>query len=119
MDPFEGGPRRGNSQMMSKHLSLRYVVVLKKATTLVWTNQKIDFWGVCFRVVPEGLVPPNYVKILISKISTADIKKHWQRKLSPSKKMVWGGSQKGGDTPKPRQNICILNIYWQQKTLGP
>ena len=25
----------------------------------------------------------------------------------------------GGGSPKPRQNICLLNNHWYQKTLAP
>ena len=118
MGPFWGISRR-YSPMMSKHSSIRYVLILfKKTNTLVWANQKIDFWGVCFGVVPERVAPPNYVKIFISKIFTANIKKHWHCKLSRSKDWIWG-DLRVGDSPKPRQNICILNTYWQQKTLAP
>ena len=42
-------------------------------------------------------------------MSTADIKKHWHRKLSHSKDWFWG-DPRGGDTAKLRQNICILKI---------
>ena len=45
----------------------------KKTSGLVWANQKIDFWGV-YLGGPRGVAPPNYVKIFVSKICTADIK---------------------------------------------
>ena len=89
---------------------------LKKISALVWANQKIDFEGLFGG--PWGVAPPNNVEMFISKISTADIKKHWHRKLSCSKKW-FRGDPREGHTPKPRQNICILNIYWQQKALAP
>ena len=34
------------------------------------------------------------------------------------KELVLGGIQEGSDSPKPRQNICVWNIYWQQKNTG-
>ena len=77
-----------------------------------------SIWG-----VPGGVVPPNYVKIFVSQIST-DIKKNWHPSLSRSKIWFFGapfrGGPRGGGTPKPCLNISLLNIYWYQKngTLG-
>ena len=72
----------------------------------------MDFWG-----PPWGKVPPNHVKVFVSKIST-DIKKRWHLKLSRSKNWFLGGlfcSPMEGGTPKPRRNIFLLNIDWYQK----
>ena len=80
--------------MMSKHSSLRYVLIKKNTSALAGANQKNNFWG-----VPGGVATPNYVLIFVSKISTADIKKHWHRKLSPSKNWFWGDFR-GGQYPQ-------------------
>ena len=71
-------------------LSVKYLLIFKKTGTLVWATQKIDFGGSIWGV-SGGVVPPNYVKIFVSKISTADIKKHWHRKLSRSKTWFFVG----------------------------
>ena len=80
------GVQKGYFQRMLKHSSVRYGLILEKRTSArVWDNQNIDLWGVSFEWVPEGGGTPNYVKIIISNISTVDIKKHWHQKLSRSK----------------------------------
>ena len=39
-------------------------------------------------------------------------------KIKSFKELVLGRISKGGHTSKPRQKICILNIYWHQKNTG-
>ena len=67
-----------------------------------------------FGGVPGGVVPPNYVKIFVSQIST-DIQKNWHASLSRSKILFFGapfwGDFRGGGTPKSCLNISLLNIY--------
>ena len=48
--------------MMSKHLSLRYVLKFKKIIVLALANQKIYFWG-----VPGGVTPQTMSKYSSSK----------------------------------------------------
>ena len=63
---------------------------------------RIEFWEVQIRV-PEGVVPPNYVKICSSQIS-ADVE------LKPFKNLFFvapfGGFQRGG-TPKQYVKIFV------------
>ena len=69
---------------MSKYFSLKYLLISKKNSTLGYMVKKICFWGGPFGGVPGGVVPPNYVKIFVSQIST-DIQKNWHPSLSRSK----------------------------------
>ena len=46
----------------------------------------------------------------------------YQKKLVPQPEEIknWFlGVPEGGGTPKPRQSIRLLNIYWYQKTPAP
>ena len=43
--------------------------------------KELAFGGGPFRGVPGGVVPPNYVKIFVSQIST-DIKEKWHPRLN-------------------------------------
>ena len=56
-----GSPGGWYPQIMSKYLSLKYLLISKKTGTLAWAVQKIDFLGPHFGGVPEGVVPPNHV----------------------------------------------------------
>ena len=83
--PFWGVPGGGGyPQTMSKYFSLKYLLISKKNGTLGYMVKKICFWGDPFGGVPGGVVPPNYVKIFVSQIST-DIQKNWHPSLSRSK----------------------------------
>ena len=118
MSPF-WGVRRGSSQMMSKHSSLRYLLKIKKKNILVWANQKTDFWEVCFGGVRlEGglseVVLPNSVKIFASKY--LPIWKYTGTVNYVVQKIVFwgvylGGSPRGVGTPKVCQNVCLLSKY--------
>ena len=91
---FGGVPGGGHSQMMSKHSSLRYVVILKKNWCPSLSQSKNWFLEVCLGG-PRGVGTTNYVKIFFFKISTADIKKLWHRKLCRSKNWCWGNPWRG------------------------
>ena len=69
---------------MSKYFSLKYLLISKQTGTLGYMVKKNCFSGGPFGGVPGGVVPPNYVKIFVSQIST-DIKKNWHPSLSRSK----------------------------------
>ena len=59
-----GGPRGGwYPQIMSKYLSLKYLLISKKTGTLGWAVQKFDILGPHFGGVPGGggVVPPSHV----------------------------------------------------------
>ena len=71
-----------------------------------------QFWG-GFREV----APPNYVKIFVSKISTADIKKHWHRILSRSKNWFWGDLW-GGRYPQTTSKYLYLKYLLTAKNTG-
>ena len=58
---------------MSKYFSLKYLLISKKNGTLGYMLKKFVFGGSIWGG-PGGVVPPNYVKIFVSQIST-DIKK--------------------------------------------
>ena len=81
--------------------------------------KKICFWGGPFGVVPGGVVPPNYVKIFVSQISS-DIQKNWHPSLSRSKNCFLGphfGGVPGGVAPKKFQKTQLrmyLNNFTQK-----
>ena len=56
-----GSPGGWYPQIMSKYLSLKYLLISKKTGTLAWAVQKFDFLGPHFGGVPGGVVPPNHV----------------------------------------------------------
>ena len=56
-----GSPGGWYPPIMSKYLSLKYLLISKKTGTLGWAVQKFDFLGPHFGGVPGGVVPPNYV----------------------------------------------------------
>ena len=98
---------------MSKYLFVKYLLISKQTGTQIELFKKLIFGGSIWGG-PRGVAPPNYVKIIVFKIS-ADIIKHWHSKLSYSKNWFvgdpFGGVPGGGGTPKLFQNICLLNIY--------
>ena len=103
--PFWGGFSGGwYPQIMSKYFSLKYLLISKKNGTLGYMVKKICFWG-----VPGGVVPPNYVKIFVSQIST-DIQKNWHPSLSRSKNWFFGApfwGVPGGIFPSCSTVQCI------------
>ena len=56
---------------------------------------------------PEGVVPPNPIKIFSSLIST-DIKKHWHPMLSRSKNDVFGGHLGVPGRVVPRKYVKVF-----------
>ena len=118
--PFWGGSRGGGTpkSCMSKYFSLKYLLISKKNGTLGYMVKKICFWGGPFGGVPGGVVPPNYVKIFVSQIST-DIQKNWHPSLSRSKNWFfgapfWGGSR--GSCPKKISGDTIAYVPQQLHT---
>ena len=112
------GPRGGIPKRCQNIRLLDMWWYFEKTSALAWANQKIDLWGVCFREVPGGWHPKLCQSIRVQHIYC------WYQKtlasyLKSFKELVLGGIPERGDTPKSRQIICILNTYWQQKTLAP
>ena len=73
--------------------------------------QKTVFWGVNLGG-PWGMVSPNSVKILAYKYLL--ISKNTGTLNEVIQKIDLGGlfwSSRGGGNTKPRQYICLLNIY--------
>ena len=62
---------------------------------------------------PGGVVPPNYVKIFVSQIST-DIKKNWHPRLSPFKNLIFWGPILGG----PRGESGVHARYTVKKKVS-
>ena len=52
-----GSPEGWYPQIMSKYLSLKYLLISKKTGTLALAVQKIDFLGPHFGEVPGGVAP--------------------------------------------------------------
>ena len=71
---------------------------IKNTSIVNLVMQKLGFWGSTLGG-PRGAAPSNYVKVFVSKTSTADIKKHWHRKLTRSKNWFWGGFPSGAIPP--------------------
>ena len=55
-----GSPGEWYPQIMSKYLSLKYLLISKKTGTLAWGVQKIDFLGPHFGGVPGGVAPKKF-----------------------------------------------------------
>ena len=115
---FAGGSPGGcYPQTMSKYFSLKYLLISKKNGTLGYMVKKFVFGGSIWGV-PGGVVPPNYVKIFVSQIST-DIQKNWHPSLSRSKNWFfgapfWGGSR--GSCPKRISGDTIAYVPQQLHT---
>ena len=125
LGPHFGGVPGGGGwypQTMSKYFSLTYLLISKKNGTLGYMVKKICFWGGPFGGVPGGVVPPNYVKIFVSQIST-DIKKNWHPSLSCSKNWFfgapfWGGPRGGGWYPQTMSKYFSLKYLLISKKNG-
>ena len=107
-----GSPGGWYPQIMSKYLSLKYLLISKKNGTLGKIVKKFIFGG-----VPEGVVPPNSVKIFVSQIST-DNKKNWHPRLSRSKICFFGGFPGGGWYPQTMSKYFSLKYLLISKKNG-
>ena len=70
---------------MSKYLSAEYLMISSKTGTLVWAVQQIHFLG-----VPERVVTPNYVKLVVS-LNIRWYQKTMPPEVKPFKELIFGG----------------------------
>ena len=75
---FGGSPGGWYPQIMSKYLSLKYLLISKKTGTLAWAVQKFDFLGPHFGGVSGGGGTPK------SCLNISLLNIYWyQKKMAP------------------------------------